>query len=450
MAAPGASTEAALPPGLVSRGPGRQRYGVLRQLLQLWAVYTWIGWLLTLTLAGAALLVLPRPAQVALAGVLVAGAVLPLPDSGKDRLPPRLAQFGNLLMVLAAEYFSLQVQMSSEADAAFERLRTEDRPVVISGTSRRHPLQHVLQPPRLQHAGPDDQDRGMGARALMSSILFLPPGMRHVYKSVCAASADKKEMYRLLDKGISCSLIPGGVSEVALLDKGSDNDIYLFLKSRLGFVKIALEKGCPIVPAFCFGILDAYSWWIPPGKLTQTIGRKTGFLPMVYFGAFGVPLSITEDPVPLTVVVGEPIHGPPLPTAPSGCEPGTALSEQQKEALKSEVDAIVRATHAAYVEAMVALFETHAAAGRRRQDAAHRVSRGQRKGGDRHNSVVGGCRVRMPPPADPAELLARRLLNSGELGSHARAGPCSPELCSSSSARPSFGSPAVCLLPPFP
>jgi len=39
------------------------------------------------------------------------------------------------------------------------------------------------------------------------------------------------------------------------------------------------------------------------------LGRKLGFLPMIFFGLYGIPLG-PPKPVPLTVVVGKPIEVP--------------------------------------------------------------------------------------------------------------------------------------------
>lgn len=337
---------------LVTRGPGLREYGIRDQIMQVVAVYLWLGWLATIILVMALCAVVPWPVRITLVVLLVTGAILPIPKF-QDNLGPFYSALGNFLMRRSGEYFSLRVQMTQAADEAFSKLRAKGTPVVIGLEP------HAVIPFSIFFAHSAHETMPLrDARGMMSSILFRLPGMRQAYRSVSASGADKKTMYSLLDKGISCMLVPGGVQEVPLLNKGSDKDLYLYLSKRLGFVKVALEKGAPIVPAFCFGILETYSWWIVPGKISERIGRTIGFMPMIYFGAMGIPLWIPKK-VPLTVMVGEPIHGPALPKAPAGCDSGALLTDEQQKKLAAEIDSIVTATHAKYVEAMVALFKAH-------------------------------------------------------------------------------------------
>jgi 2-acylglycerol O-acyltransferase 2 len=74
---------------------------------------------------------------------------------------------------------------------------------------------------------------------------------------------------------------------------------------------LALQHGVPILPAFTFGLRNSFDFWIPRSKLAKTIARKIGFLPMLFFGMFGIPFAPSK-PCSYTTVVGKPIIVPKI------------------------------------------------------------------------------------------------------------------------------------------
>jgi 1-acyl-sn-glycerol-3-phosphate acyltransferase len=132
-----------------------------------------------------------------------------------------------------------------------------------------------------------------------------------------------------------CILVPGGVQEV--LHMRHDAEV-LYLKNRLGFVRLALQHGAPLVPAFAFGqchmcahpsvhpslpeahvnvshalvATRRYSWSRPgpplvPRAAVALVSRLVGFCPIMFWGRQGGPLP---HRTPVHVVVGSPIVVP--------------------------------------------------------------------------------------------------------------------------------------------
>eukprot|EP00288_Rhodomonas_lens_P010518 CAMPEP_0177746412 /NCGR_PEP_ID=MMETSP0484_2-20121128/30847_1 /TAXON_ID=354590 /ORGANISM="Rhodomonas lens, Strain RHODO" /LENGTH=164 /DNA_ID=CAMNT_0019261143 /DNA_START=230 /DNA_END=721 /DNA_ORIENTATION=- len=93
-----------------------------------------------------------------------------------------------------------------------------------------------------------------------TDLLFAVPVLGHWLRAIGSIPVNKQSIVSKLRKGDSVVIAIGGIDEV-LVGTYDDKDV-LFLNSRKGFCKVAIDTGAGLVPVFCFGenAMFEHSW----------------------------------------------------------------------------------------------------------------------------------------------------------------------------------------------
>ncbi|NXP29698.1 MOGT2 acyltransferase, partial [Scytalopus superciliaris] len=188
---------------------------------------------------------------------------------------------------------------------------------------------------------------GITPHLMMLSLWFRVPFLRDYLMSGGLVSSDKESASYVLQRsegGNLLAIIVGGAQEALDARPGSCT---LLLRNRKGFVRLAIQHGTPLVPAFSFGENDLFdqvrnpkgSWlrWIQH-RLQQVMGIS---LPLFHArGIFQYSFGVIPYRRPICTVVGKPI---PV----------------QKKHKPSEQE--VNQVHEKYLNELSKLFEEHKA-----------------------------------------------------------------------------------------
>jgi 2-acylglycerol O-acyltransferase 2 len=218
-------------------------------------------------------------------------------------------KIGDWIMHKCEQYFALKTTLEDED--ALAQLTSEDDPKGVVVAIEPHdimPYGAFAFYPGLKRIPGRVGKHGF---TLISSLIFNIPLMRNVFSWVCCGSVDKQSFRKHLRDGKTVIIIPGGIQEVTMMDPQESQDLVVLLKKRKGFVKLALETGSPIVPAFCFHLDGSFAYYIPRGDFISKLARRIGFLPVIYMGRFWIPFGIPR-PQQIHVVIGKPIYLPTL------------------------------------------------------------------------------------------------------------------------------------------
>ena len=172
-----------------------------------------------------------------------------------------------------------------------------------------------------------------------ASVIQYIPFMRRFMSTVGSCDVGKAALTRVLRPASYpysvAHLVVGGINEMFY---GGGDVEQIVLHKRKGFIKLAMQSGAAIIPSYTFGTNQMY--WRPFGpksalaKLSSMI--QVSLVP--WCGRWYIPFSFVPFKVPVLTVLGEVFE------VPHTAEP---TSEE------------VERVHAAFCEAMRALFDQH-------------------------------------------------------------------------------------------
>jgi len=177
-------------------------------------------------------------------------------------------------------------------------------------------------------------DSFQNMRPAVADVMVKTPGVGHFMTMLGCVSVSRKSMEAAIEREDNICLVPGGITEMF---EASDQACQLLhLRSRKGFVRLALKHGIPLVPVYCFGNNETlHLCSISKHRVVRWLSRRLGVAFLLFWGRWFLPIPFR---VPLRYAVGDAIIVPKLANA-----------------TKEEVDQ----WHAKFVDATVSLYDQY-------------------------------------------------------------------------------------------
>ncbi|CAH0474179.1 unnamed protein product [Peronospora belbahrii] len=127
--------------------------------------------------------------------------------------------------------------------------------------------------------------------------------MRDVLNWMEFSNSSKTCMQRIMRTGQNLCLLPGGFQVATLYQRGKHR---VYIQKRFGFIKLALQHGYNIYPAYTFG--EEYTYHAFPYLEWLRLQLNKFWIPGVIF--FGIPhcFYLPHSDVDLITVIGKPLQ----------------------------------------------------------------------------------------------------------------------------------------------
>lgn len=177
----------------------------------------------------------------------------------------------------------------------------------------------------------------------IAPLLFRVPLMSEYLLLCHARRQDRKTFSKLLSQGATVAVNPGGLYEQVATDANQER---LFFPANLGFVRLAIQHGTPLLPIYCFGENQLFrtAEWVR--NINHFLYRKFKVGNFLILGLFGIPVTPLLPSPFFTPVFRTRLHiefGPPVDVGPKEAEPS---------------DARVHEVYTKYVAALQEMFKT--------------------------------------------------------------------------------------------
>jgi 2-acylglycerol O-acyltransferase 2 len=152
------------------------------------------------------------------------------------------------------------------------------------------------------------REEGFSPNTLGASAMFRIPVLRQILRVLGVVPADERTVGITLRRSFPNNvtfLVPGGIAEMFLM---RDDLEQVFVKSRKGFIKLALQAGTDIVPVYMLGHTELYTVISKSSRIGQffmDLSRRWQMSLIPFYGRWGLPLL--PHAKPLVALVGKPI-----------------------------------------------------------------------------------------------------------------------------------------------
>jgi 2-acylglycerol O-acyltransferase 2 len=142
------------------------------------------------------------------------------------------------------------------------------------------------------------QQEGCEIQTAVASAMLWTPVLAPMLRWLGCIPANKTEIARALRQG-ACIVIPDGVAGAFHSDSCEEQ---VYLKSRKGFIRTAIQQGSLLVPVYCFGHTQLWDVWPKQDSWIARVSRHFQFSLIWFWGEWWLPPLPRR--VALTMVVG--------------------------------------------------------------------------------------------------------------------------------------------------